>query len=228
MYFKDEFAFLSTFFDLKSYTRVKLCTIHCRQCKKDGMKMETHQRAICFNTVECALLASIAGEERAQLPLVTMNPAEAQKYTMSWKMSSEWLAKRVDILAALERQKFSDPTLMRWLLSIEDTQIVEENWRGETFWGTHNGKGNNHHGKILTSLRNQLAEKFPHRRGYERCRITVDDYATKNSILALMHKEGNDCIVTGSNVVVTLCPKGTAKSVQKRLLQLIDTGVMPY
>ena len=56
----------------------------------------------------------------------------------------------------LLRQKFAHPDLRRLLLATGDAELVEGNTWGDTFWGTVDGKGENHLGKILTRIRTEL------------------------------------------------------------------------
>lgn len=56
-------------------------------------------------------------------------------------------------------KKFKDPDLSRKLLLTKDEEIVHENYWGETFWGTVNGKGQNFLGKMLMKIRGELAKE---------------------------------------------------------------------
>jgi len=42
------------------------------------------------------------------------------------------------------------------LLETDNRQLVEGNWHGDTFWGACGGKGQNHLGKILMEVREEL------------------------------------------------------------------------
>lgn len=57
------------------------------------------------------------------------------------------------------RQKFSDPTLKAKLLATAPSLLIEEDKWGDTFWGTKNGKGENHLGQLLMKLRKDLWDK---------------------------------------------------------------------
>ncbi len=49
-----------------------------------------------------------------------------------------------------------NPELCRLLLSTGNRSLVEENTWGDTFWGTVNGYGENHLGRILIDIRAKL------------------------------------------------------------------------
>ncbi len=56
-------------------------------------------------------------------------------------------------------KKFKDPGLARKLLSTKDEEIVHENYWGDIFWGTVNGKGQNILGKMLMKIREELVKE---------------------------------------------------------------------
>ena len=49
------------------------------------------------------------------------------------------------------------------LLSTGNAELIEGNWWNDTFWGICRGKGENHLGKILMNIRNQLTEMLAER-----------------------------------------------------------------
>ena len=49
-----------------------------------------------------------------------------------------------------------DESLKEMLLLTGDQEIIEENYWGDTFWGVCRGKGQNHLGKILMKVRDEL------------------------------------------------------------------------
>ena len=84
-----------------------------------------------------------------------MLPAQAiatvKKYTTK-EFSTE---EQLDLMKEICRTKFSDKKLKERLLATEGELINETTWEN-TFWGTNNGKGENHLGKILQELREEL------------------------------------------------------------------------
>lgn len=61
-------------------------------------------------------------------------------------------------MSGLVRQKFNHryPELRTKLLSTGDLEIIEGNHWGDTFWGVCNGTGENHLGRILMQVREDL------------------------------------------------------------------------
>ena len=63
---------------------------------------------------------------------------------------------RIETMRSFLQEKFSDPTLVKILLNTGDEELVEGNWWGDKFWGVCRGKGENHLGKLLMEIRNDL------------------------------------------------------------------------
>ena len=57
---------------------------------------------------------------------------------------------------AVVRAKFDIPILGAQLLATNDHELVEGNVWYDYWWGVYNGKGENHLGKILMSVREEL------------------------------------------------------------------------
>lgn len=56
----------------------------------------------------------------------------------------------------LLRQKFSNLEMFEKLLETGDEFLVEGNNWNDTFWGVCNGKGENHLGVLLMSIRSEI------------------------------------------------------------------------
>jgi predicted NAD-dependent protein-ADP-ribosyltransferase YbiA (DUF1768 family) len=58
----------------------------------------------------------------------------------------------------LVRRKFKNSKLREQLLATGGQELLEGNWWGDTWWGVDidTGKGENHLGKILMQIRNEL------------------------------------------------------------------------
>jgi len=65
---------------------------------------------------------------------------------------------KLKVMNDLVRQKFSDPELGGRLLATGDQELEEGNWWGDRFWGVCKGEGENHLGKILMAVREELKQ----------------------------------------------------------------------
>lgn len=68
----------------------------------------------------------------------------------------DWEQVRIGIMEAFLRQKFADPRLARLLAGTEDHELIEGNEWGDTFWGVCKGVGENHLGKLLMKIREEI------------------------------------------------------------------------
>ena len=68
----------------------------------------------------------------------------------------DWFDIRISIMEELLYIKFSHPQLKEWLQCTGQSNIVECNTWGDTFWGVYNGVGENHLGTLLMKVRGTL------------------------------------------------------------------------
>lgn len=83
-------------------------------------------------------------------------PAFAKKLGEKVKLRSDWSEKKLEYMNWAIREKFKDQTLKELLLETGNHELVEVNYWKDTFWGVCNGKGQNHLGKILMTVRDDL------------------------------------------------------------------------
>lgn len=72
------------------------------------------------------------------------------------KLRENWDEIRLDVMLTLLREKFKSPKLATRLLLTKDEELVEENYWNDTFWGVCKGVGENHLGKLLMQVREEL------------------------------------------------------------------------
>lgn len=72
------------------------------------------------------------------------------------KQRKDWQDISLQVMQELNRLKFQDPILRKKLLDTGDVYIEETNGWKDTFWGVCNGRGENHLGKILMQIREEL------------------------------------------------------------------------
>jgi ribA/ribD-fused uncharacterized protein len=72
------------------------------------------------------------------------------------KLRDDWDNIKLDVMFDLLRQKFQHPELKKKLLDTGDAELIEGNWWGDYFWGTVQGEGENHLGRLLMKVRSEL------------------------------------------------------------------------
>lgn len=112
---------------------------------------------IMFPTVEHAYQAAKTDDwdERCAMSLLP-TAGQAKRAGQKVKLHPEWEKRKISVMANLLEQKFKDPELRAKLLATGEEELVEGNYWGDKFWGIYNGKGKNHLGKLLMSIRNGI------------------------------------------------------------------------
>ena len=88
------------------------------------------------------------------------SPAEAKKLGKEVTLRDDWETVKLQIMRSLLEKKFASGTLLATRLAFtRNAHIVEENRWGDTFWGTCDGVGQNHLGRILMEIRDKLRER---------------------------------------------------------------------
>lgn len=67
-----------------------------------------------------------------------------------------WPRKSLPVMLELLRQKFHQPVFRKMLLDTGESELIEGNWWGDTFFGVCEGIGENHLGKLLMQVRTEL------------------------------------------------------------------------
>lgn len=133
--FKDDNSFLSNFYP---------CEIVL-----DGVD---------YPSVEHAFQAAKTRDLNARMSIRALDkPGQAKRYGRTVKLREGWDDMKLEVMESLVRQKFTnDWYLAERLLKTGDAELVEGNWWGDTYWGVCMGKGENHLGKILMRVREEL------------------------------------------------------------------------
>ena len=86
------------------------------------------------------------------------SPGEAKQRGRKIPMKEDWNRVRLSVMLLLVRRKFRVPKFKEKLLATGNAELIEGNWWGATFWGVCKGKGENHLGKILMQVREEIRE----------------------------------------------------------------------
>lgn len=132
--FRGDFFFLSNFYE------APVCY--------DGITYQNNEAA--FQAQKCA---DPADRER----FADMNPTKARKEGRSVRLRKDWEQVKITIMDEIVRAKFEqNPDLAEKLLETGDAYLEEGNTWGDRTWGTVNGTGANHLGRILMEVRKEI------------------------------------------------------------------------
>jgi ribA/ribD-fused uncharacterized protein len=115
---------------------------------------------ILYPTSEHAYQAAKTEDESLRRFVATQleTPAAAKNWGKRVKLRKDWEAIKVNIMREIVWLKFKQNASIRLeLLETEGIPLIEGNTWGDTFWGTCQGKGENHLGKILMEVRNYFS-----------------------------------------------------------------------
>jgi len=114
-------------------------------------------------SVEHAYQAAKTLDLERRLPFQTtgikgnnISAATAKKFGRRLLLRPDWESVKLDVMATCLKSKFSDLELRDRLLATGDEELVEGNDWGERFWGVCFGSGENHLGRLLMKLREEL------------------------------------------------------------------------
>jgi ribA/ribD-fused uncharacterized protein len=117
-------------------------------------------KSIHYPSVENAYQAAKMKYDGDRDRFINIKASEAKRLGRIYPMRPDWDAVKVSVMKDLVRQKFKDPKLRERLLKTGWAKIEEGNYWGDTFWGTVNGEGENHLGKILMEVREEIFEEL--------------------------------------------------------------------
>ena len=84
------------------------------------------------------------------------DPGKVKRFGRKIKLRKDWNDYKLEVMNWGVREKFKNDRLSELLLSTGDEELIEGNFWNDTYWGVCNGKGQNHLGKILMEVRNEL------------------------------------------------------------------------
>lgn len=114
-----------------------------------------------FGSNEAAFQAQKCRTEEEKRLFTTLRPSDAKRLGRRVDLRPDWEEVKVGIMEEIVRAKFTQNELLRQqLLATGDAILEEGNTWNDTFWGVHlsNGQGENHLGRILMKVRQELRQ----------------------------------------------------------------------
>jgi ribA/ribD-fused uncharacterized protein len=101
--------------------------------------------------------AKTLNEEDKERIASQSTPALAKRMGKSVAKRPDWEQVKLKIMYDIVLAKFQQNPVLKYLLILtKDAELIEGNTWGDTYWGVCNGKGENHLGKILMRIRDEL------------------------------------------------------------------------
>lgn len=114
---------------------------------------------VTYNSAEAAFQAQKSTDAQYRESLKNASGSEAKSLGRKAKLRSDWEYEKLDIMRDVLMAKFSQNQALKGkLLATGDAELVEGNSWGDSFWGVADGFGANNLGKLLMSVRDELAK----------------------------------------------------------------------
>ena len=116
---------------------------------------------LTYPTVEHAYQAAKTLDLKVREDISKMaKPSDVKRLGKRLVIRENWDTLKISVMKVLVYQKFMNhPDLLRMLFATGDQKLVEGNYWKDTFWGVCNGVGENHLGKILMEVRENLRKE---------------------------------------------------------------------
>lgn len=109
-----------------------------------------------FPSVENAYAASKTLSRATRQHFQECTAGQAKRKGRKVAIRDDWDDVKLLIMESLLWQKFEKEPFKSQLIATGQHTIMEGNTWGDTFWGVCNGEGDNHLGKLLMNIRNEL------------------------------------------------------------------------
>ena len=112
---------------------------------------------VTYNSTEAANQAAktLDMKEREEIrAATTFKQAKHLGYLVT--LRKDWEKVKLQVMEDLLQQKFKHPDLRAKLIATYPEELIEKNTWNDTFWGQCKGKGENHLGKLLMKIREEL------------------------------------------------------------------------
>ena len=111
---------------------------------------------VTYPTVENAYQAAKTLDLEKRKEFLGVTPGRAKRLGQSLELRPDWNDVKLSVMKRLNEQKYMRSDLRKMLCDTYPLDLAEGNTWGDTFWGVCDGKGSNHLGKMLMSIRMQL------------------------------------------------------------------------
>lgn len=112
-----------------------------------------------YKNSEAAYQAAKTKFVQERIPFQTMGAGTSKKKGRELTLRHDWEEVKLQVMYDIVKDKFCrNPDLTVKLLETGEKYLEETNWWGDTYWGICKGVGQNHLGKILMRVRDELKQ----------------------------------------------------------------------
>ena len=122
-------------------------------------RCQIYYNGVMYQCVESAYQAQKTVNEKVRWIFSNLDGREAKALGQEIHVRNDWEEVKLDVMHDLIWIKFNIPRFKQLLLATGDMEIIEGNYWGYTFWGVYRGTGENHLGKIIMDIREEIVEE---------------------------------------------------------------------
>jgi len=113
---------------------------------------------VAYPSVEHAYQAAKTADPASRVPFqsASLSAKDAKAAGREIAMRGDWDEMKLGIMETLLRAKFEHLELRRKLLATAPAELIEGNWWGDRYWGVCQGVGENHLGRLLMKIRDEV------------------------------------------------------------------------
>jgi NAD+ synthase len=137
---------------------------------------------VTYANNEAAFQAQKCTDNTVKAMFAKLNPSEAKRLGRNVQLRPDWETVKYDIMYEVCKAKFEqNDDLREMLLDTGDAYLEEGNTWNDRCWGTCRGVGENHLGKILMKIRDELqVASFDAEDARDACVEWIADYFAEN------------------------------------------------
>ena len=111
---------------------------------------------VAFPTVENAFQAAKTIDKQMRLAFILITPGQSKRLGRAVELRADWQDVKLSVMHDLLKLKFTSPDLRDKLLATGTATLIEGNDWDDMFWGVCRGVGENHLGKLLMRVREEI------------------------------------------------------------------------
>ena len=114
---------------------------------------------ITYESTEVAYQAAKTNNRKVREIFAKLTAAESKTLGQNIIIRPDWDAVKLNVMEEVLRYKFSNSEMRRKLIATGDAELIEGNNWNDTFWGVCKGVGQNHLGKLIMKIRDEINGK---------------------------------------------------------------------
>lgn len=123
-------------------------------------RCEILYNGVIYQSAEAAYQAQKTGNLKARYIFGKLDARESKTLGNLIHLRDDWDEVKLQVMEEICRIKFNLPQFKSRLVATGDMDIIESNYWGDTYWGECNGVGENHLGKIIMKIREEIKEEL--------------------------------------------------------------------